>query len=351
MKASPWYAIPLRPFSWIYGLAIALRNWCYDVHVFRIQKMTVPVISIGNLTAGGTGKTPIVEYVIDYLQRSGKHPAVISRGYKRTTSGTFVVSDGTTCYGRVEETGDEPMQIARKYPGVVVVVDERRSRGAAEALRRKNVDLILLDDGFKHRALARDLDVVVLDGSDPIMHQPMIPAGTRREPFSALHRAGVVIVTREPVTDELKSFVQKHTAASIISVTFKPKSLTDRRKMLGIPKSALNGQKCIAFCGIGNPRSFVLTLEEFGIQPLDVVIFPDHRHYSTSDIRTIINRANSCHATLVLTTEKDAVRFDTSLLSGIPESLQLCSLTIEPDIVEGKDSFHNLLDAVMRRAA
>jgi len=274
-------------------MVIAFRNWCYDVRIFRIHKMTVPVISIGNLTVGGTGKTPIVEYIVNYLQKSGKHPAVISRGYKRTTHGTFVVSDGKTCFGRADETGDEPMQIARKYPGVVVVVDERRSRGAAEALHRKNVDVLLLDDGFQHRALGRDLDVVVLDGSDPIMDQPVIPAGRRREPCSALRRAGVVAVTRKPVSDEMRSFIKKYTDAPIVEVRFKPGALREGGKMKEVPRSVLEGQQCIAFCGIGNPQSFVLTIEQFGIQPLDVVYFPDHHHYSMSDVQTIIERVRS----------------------------------------------------------
>jgi len=343
--------MPLRPLSWCYGLGMIIRNWCYDAGVFRSNNVRVPVISVGNITAGGTGKTPIVEYIVSRLLASGKRIAVVSRGYKRITHGTFIVSDGTRCFGGPQEAGDEPMQLARKFPTATVVVDEQRSRGAEAALRLKEIDAIVLDDGFQHRALGRDLDIVVMDGSESVMGEPMIPSGLRREPFPALRRAGIVVVTRNQISERMRTFIRNYTPAPLVCMMFKPLSLTEAGSNERLRYQDLKGKRCIAFCGIGNPRSFVVTLGEAGIRPLDTLFFPDHHAYSPADIQTIVSLAKRCDAAILMTTEKDAVRLDQTLLSRIDKSLRLLALTIGAEIMEGEESFHRLLDAALRRAA
>ena len=181
------------PFSWLYGAVISLRNLFYDTGIFRIEEIDVPIISVGNLSTGGTGKTPFVEFLLRYLLGKDKIVAVLSRGYGRKTRGTVVIDQSTLAHCTAESVGDEPYQIARKFPGAIVIVDESRVRGARIAKEKYRVDAIILDDGFQHRALKRNLDIVMIDGKNPITEMAMLPAGLRREPLVALRRADLLI--------------------------------------------------------------------------------------------------------------------------------------------------------------
>ncbi len=181
----------LVPFSRVYGAIVAARNFFYDRGLFTITAVGTPVISVGNITAGGTGKTPLVEYIVRTILDSGARPAVLSRGYRRTTTGTVTVSDGVKVLADADRAGDEPAQIARKFPGCVVVVDEDRVRGARFLESAFHPDVIVLDDGFQHRALRRDLDIVVV--ADGAGGSGLLPSGDGREPESSLRRADIVV--------------------------------------------------------------------------------------------------------------------------------------------------------------
>lgn len=185
----------LLPFSWLYGLTMILRNWCFEVGVFHVEQVSVPVISVGNMTAGGTGKTPMVEYLIRFYLKAGNKVAVLSRGYQRDTNGTQIVSDGSNLEMTAEESGDEPYQIARKFPNVMVIVDEKRSRAAQIAINRFQPDVILLDDGFQHRGIERQLDIVMIDGRKALDRISLLPVGLRREPLSGLQRANLMAIS------------------------------------------------------------------------------------------------------------------------------------------------------------
>ncbi|MBM2840054.1 MAG: tetraacyldisaccharide 4'-kinase, partial [Bacteroidetes bacterium] len=186
----------LIPFSWLYGFIIYCRNKAFDWKLLDSVEVGVPVISVGNLTMGGTGKTPLVEYIVKLCLAKGRKVAVVSRGYKRESGGVVVVSDGKSLLANAAQAGDEPVQIAKKFPGAIVIVGERRVDAARMAIDEFGVNAIVLDDGFQHRFLRRDLDILVLDARKDLSRIPMIPAGERREPLASIKRANVVAFSR-----------------------------------------------------------------------------------------------------------------------------------------------------------
>ncbi|MDT8323182.1 MAG: tetraacyldisaccharide 4'-kinase, partial [Bacteroidota bacterium] len=175
--------------SSLYAIAMQLRNAAYDRGVLRAQDAGVPVISVGNITAGGTGKTPVVEALLVRLLAAGRRPAMVTRGYRRESRGLLVVSDGAGMLRDVRESGDEPYQVAAKFPRVPVIADEKRIRGCRHAVQRFDAEILLLDDGFQHRAVARDCDIVVVDAQIGLDGLRMLPSGRLREPLRNLARA------------------------------------------------------------------------------------------------------------------------------------------------------------------
>ncbi|MBI4548355.1 MAG: tetraacyldisaccharide 4'-kinase [Ignavibacteriae bacterium] len=337
----------LLPFSWMYGAIILIRNWCYDRNIFQIERVGVPVIAVGNLTTGGTGKTPFVEYLLKFLLDSKKKVAILSRGYKRSTRGTIVVSNGKTLAGTAETVGDEPYQIARKFPTAIVIVDERRSRAAKIAVEHHKAEIILLDDGFQHRSLGRDIDIVMIDGRTPLRSIPLLPAGLRREPLAALRRADLIVLSW--MTDSnAQSRTDKHYASlPSMSVRFMPKRLYQISTGTLIPLSEVYGKTCIGFCGIGNPQSFRKTLEEIGLTIKEFLIFPDHYTYVHTDLKNIMMRRENSHAQMIVTTEKDAVRLLSTPQLALGGSEVFHYVEIETEVVEGENRLYELLRTVL----
>jgi len=185
----------LLPLSWLYGLVVRLRNRLFDSRVLKSAAADVPVISVGNLTAGGTGKTPLVEYIAGHFLTQGRKVGIVSRGYGRASRGVVVVSDGSSLRADARAGGDEPVQMARKYPAAAVVVGEKRVEAARCAIEL-GAEVLLLDDAFQHRYLRRDVDILVLDSRKDIREEPLLPSGLRREPLSSLRRADLVVMSR-----------------------------------------------------------------------------------------------------------------------------------------------------------
>ena len=335
------WQVLLLPFSWLYGLGIILRNWCYDAGVFKITKVNVPVISVGNLTLGGTGKTPMVEYLIRYFQSRNKSVAVLSRGYKRSSEGTVIITSRQKERGSAELLGDEPYQIARKFPNITVIVDEQRPRGAKIA-EQEHSDVILLDDGFQHRALHRDVDIVMMGNGERISSTPMLPAGMRREPLSSLRRASVLVFNGK--TSTLKNnFYNKPQ----ISISYHPVAC---RRFDGHSQSLeqLKGKTCVAFCGIASPESFKTMLLQQGVNVLDWNIFPDHHRYSQDDLDDAMKMFREQKVDYILTTEKDTARLRNTPLKFPREMFYY--LEIQVKIEEGEEMFHSLLQQTMARS-
>jgi tetraacyldisaccharide 4'-kinase len=261
------------------------------------------------------------------------------------------VSDGTRFYGTAAEAGDEPFQLARNAPRATVVVDERRVRGARAAIDRSRPDVVVLDDAFQHRAIARDLDILVLDATVPLPTMSLLPAGLRREPFGAMRRAGLIAFSRALPSADLRAIVASVTTAPTVSVRFVPTGLGNLGTPGISPVASLKGKRSLAFCGIGNPEAFRVTLQQAGAVVLELLTFTDHHRYSAADLGRIVAAARRTGAELIVTTEKDSVRLLGEVQTSIPPDLTLAFVRIGVEFLEGKDAFHRLLDATMRRVA
>jgi tetraacyldisaccharide 4'-kinase len=296
----------LRLTSYPYALVLRLRALGYRFGLLRSYRLPCPVISVGNITLGGTGKTPMVLWIARYLMSRGKRVAVLSRGYGGSARGELrVVSDGKTVLLTPEEAGDEPCLLAGKLPGLMVVIGADRYRAGLRALEELKPDLVLLDDGFQHLRLQRDLNILLLDAGRPFAGGWTLPAGFLREPVSAAGRADLVVYTRcpegKPAPDlfpEKPSCWTKHRFSGIVplaggeSVSFE--GARERRVM--------------AFSGIADPESFFSGLEAVGVRPVTTLSFPDHTPYGEDEIAAIMKLRIASRTTLMLTTQKDAVK-------------------------------------------
>ena len=297
----------LIPPSWLYRCALALRNRHYD-RPSAVRAVSVPVVSVGNVTVGGTGKTPIVSWIAEQLQSMGRKPAIVSRGYGGAAGrGPVFVSRGGGPLCDAAKAGDEPVQLAAGLPGVRVVVGSDRWAGAAAAAA-DGADVVILDDGFQHRRLARDLDIVLLDASNPFDNGRVIPAGRLREPLDALGRADVVMITRASpggVYPRIESEIRRHAPqVPVLRADHRTRGFVDAG---GVERAA--PRRAVVFCGIGNPERFQQDIRELGIDIMDFRAFRDHHVYSATEIDELQSSARSREAVLV-TTEKDLARIE-----------------------------------------
>lgn len=336
----------LAPLSWLYGAAVAVRNACYDRGILGSTPVGTPVISVGNIAAGGTGKTPVVEAVVGVLLGAGLKPAVLSRGYRRTTRGTLAVSDGTTLLADADASGDEPAQIARKFRGCAVAVDEDRVRGAKFLEARYRPDAIVLDDGFQHRSLARDLDIVVLSGRTPAL----LPAGNGREPERSLRRAGLIVLNGDGTVLPRAAAATPHVRMRYDVTRFVRRAVASGDGTeIDATEVARGG--FVAFCGIGNPGAFRSTLAGRGLAPAAFIAFPDHRRYDAADLGAIASAARRAGAAYVLTTEKDAARLTGPAVPAAPFAESLVVVGVRAAIAGGPPSFEAMVLGTARRRA
>lgn len=297
--------------SYIYGAGVALRNRAYDKNIFDVHDVGVPVISVGNITVGGTGKTPAIEMLLGFFLATRLKISVVTRGYRRRTKGLFTVSDGMGHISDADEGGDEPVQIARKFPHTVVIADEKRIRGCRYAIEKFKSDVIILDDGFQHRACKRDFDIVVIDSTQPVSEQRVLPAGKLREPMKNLKRAGVILLTKcEPgdgsgyVTHQIRT----HATAPIFKTMYVPHVLRSFQTSAAVDPQLMKGKSVFAFCGIGSPASFDRTVAALGATIAGSLAFKDHHPFNASDISDILDLYKKSNADFLLTTEKDTMR-------------------------------------------
>jgi tetraacyldisaccharide 4'-kinase len=306
------------------------------------------VVSVGNLTVGGTGKTPVVIWLVEALQRRGHRVAVLSRGYKRQNGSSFaLVSDGTTVLAGPAEAGDEPHLIAKRCPGAVVAVGADRYRLGRWVLERfPQVDDFVLDDGFQHLALYRDVNLLLVDASAPEDLAALLPAGRLREPLAAAKRATAVLLTRADQSrdgDRLKGWAPIQAATGReerpILVRFRPSGFVNLLSGLAHDAHWGHGQSALLFSGIGNSASFRMTVQQAGVAVLDEMIFPDHHPYRTRDLDQIKALAKRCGAQLILTTEKDAGKTAPLLTPGD----QVLALRVDTEILEGQERLERIL--------
>ena len=341
----------LVPIAWVYGAVVRFRNYCYDHQLLRVWHVEVPVISVGNLTVGGTGKTPVVEYIVRYLAQKGERIAVLTRGYGRLTHGPLYIDRHRPRNLTFRETGDEAMQIALKFPEVDVLIDENRARAAKHAVHHDRASVLIMDDGFQHRKLKRDVDIVLFDTSLQRNALRMLPAGMLREPLGGTRRANVVGLTRCDSASANVPELKLGPGASTVRIAFRASSIARLGDWNAADPALLAGKLALAFCGIGNPVSFRQTLESIGIKVANVLDFGDHHPYGDSDFERIRGAFVRCGADVVVTTEKDAVRLRPHDSESQWNSLPLYFVSIEACLVEGEEQFQIELDKILKAGA
>jgi len=337
--------LALTPLSVVYGLGVRMRNALYRRGILRTLEVDAPVISVGNLTVGGTGKTPLVEWIAGQLAQSGLRVAVLTRGYGRNSSGRVVVSDGSMIRSNVDESGDEPFLLAQNLNGrAAVISDANRVAAASWAIDNLKTEVFILDDAFQHQSIRRDLNILTIDATNPWGNRSLLPKGRLREPITELSRADCVMITRandSDQIDELRSEIESRRPGLptfISSIEF-----AGLQKLDGTNSSpeinAFSAKPVAAFCGIGNPESFFSLLRGAGCQLKDTSAFRDHHKYTQADIDRLVNHAAHNGAEAILTTAKDAVK------------LKLLSFTLPCYVVniamniEGEERF---LDHIIR---
>jgi tetraacyldisaccharide 4'-kinase len=290
--------------SFPYELLLRLRARAYASGLLASHSLGRPVISVGNLTVGGTGKTPAVAMLAKYFIARGKRVAVLSRGYGGSIRGEAVVSDGETLFLTAAEAGDEPFLLASSIPGLMAVVGANRFRAGILALERLAPDIFILDDGFQHLRLTRTLDILLLDSRRPFGNGRTLPAGLLREPRPAAERADIIIYTRCSGEEEPDYFPAKPSCRAfhhLVGVT--PLKGGEVR-----PFDTLKGLRGVAFAGIADPAAFFRDLEEEGLLLAATIPFPDHCSYREAEVREIMLAAHQYGADYLVTTEKDGVK-------------------------------------------
>lgn len=303
--------MPLRLVSAAYEQVVRLRNRGYDAGWLKVQRLERPVISVGNLTLGGAGKTPTVIALGKMLQGAGYSVSVLLRGYKgRHRGGPLPVSDGRRIRSDSGLAGDEALVIARNLPGALVTVGKDRAGAGRWIESREAVDLHLLDDGFQHRQLHRCLNLVLVDVTNPFGGRRMVPSGQLREPLESLRRADAVVLTRtrtgedyDPLTRELRRFKLR---MPCFHSTQRLESVSDRTDGGERAEAPLAGCRALAFAGLGNPEQFFDSLRRQGVEVVQALPFRDHHRYSTRELSVIAERCRQLRVDTAITTEKDA---------------------------------------------
>jgi tetraacyldisaccharide 4'-kinase len=310
---------PLSPLGWVYGFAANARSNFYDRHIFESFPLGALTVSIGNLTTGGTGKTPLVAYVSSLLADRGERVCVLSRGYgRRNSSERILVSDGMNVLTDARTGGDEPVELANKLLGkAAVVADGDRVAAAKWAREHLSSTAFVLDDAFQHRRALRDLDIVCIDSTNPFGNGKVLPAGILRENLSSLSRADAVVITRCDLvrsTVEIEETVRQYApelpifhSSNKISQLSQFNDITGRETETKT-ENEVRHSPAFAFCGLGNPSNFFRQLEKEGFKLTGRKIFADHHFYSDKDLAEIETRARSVGAECLITTVKDAVR-------------------------------------------
>jgi tetraacyldisaccharide 4'-kinase len=302
----------LWPFSFLYGLILRLRALCYRVRILKARRLAQPVISVGNLTVGGTGKTPLVLWLAQRLQTDGKRVGILSRGYRgRTRRGSG------DAHGSPQPSSDEVRMLAARSHAVLGVGANRYR--TALSLERERIELFLLDDGFQHLRLARDLDVVLVDATNPFGGGWMLPAGPLRESLSALSRAGAIVITRSERAPAVETLVRRHTNAPIFYAQTSLAAVLERgQPSPGTREVDPKQHRYLLFCGIGNPQAFRDDAGRWGIKVLGSTFFRDHHRYTQPEASQLERLAAAMGATALLCTEKDIFNLESVRLDSLP---------------------------------
>lgn len=335
-KTGRLLSLGVQPLSWAYGGCGLARRKLYASRVLPARRLPCKVISVGNLTVGGAGKTPAVISIAETLARRGVRTAVISRGYRgKYTARSAIVSDGQNVLMGPDEAGDEPYMMARALSSVPVIVGKDRFNAGLLAWEEFGVQAVILDDAYQQLGLVKDLNILLINWRHSPAELHLLPLGGLREPLSQISRADIVLYTMchghmgrmplLPFLENIPTFMSRHLPAGLRRI--------DDQRLLPVADAA--GKKTLAFCGIARPRSFLDTLHEAGVQVLDLVAYPDHYRFTSEDLAELSIRARGLGAEMIITTEKDAVKID-GYASGEPPFL---ALRIEFTVLEHREEW------------
>jgi tetraacyldisaccharide 4'-kinase len=359
VKLLLWF---LKRLSHLYRSVVQLRLFLYNKGIFRHHTLGCQVISVGNLTVGGTGKTPVVEIFARELEKAGRQVAILSRGYKKKEPTFFekmidavlfkeflrpprVVSDGKKLLLDSAMSGDEPYMLASNLPEVAVLVDKNRVKSGRYAINKLGCDTLILDDGFQYLSLKHRIQIVLVDSTNPFGNENVLPRGILREPIKNIKRADVIFITKSDGSGsvELKKRIGSlNSKAEIIECKHSARHLhnihTSERKEL----SYLKGLNAIVVSGIAAPRGFENELERRGVKIVEKRRFADHHRYTQQEIIDIINAGERLNADAIITTEKDAVRFPRLDRRDIP----VFFLRVDIEILSGAENFRDCISRI-----
>jgi len=329
--------------SFFYLFIVYFRNWLYDYKILKEARLACPVISVGNITVGGTGKTPCVILLARMLQEKGFKPAVISRGYGgRKTGPANVVSDGHNILLDSEIAGDEPVLLAHRLKGVPVITGAKRTITGKTAIEKFGADVLLCDDAMQHRQIFRDVNLVLLDSKAIKGNHHVLPRGKLREPIKGIRRASAVLFTRADETtktDETLIRLIHREKIPVFKSIHRIEDMLSGDEKTQKPASALEGKTVYAFCGIANPDSFKKTLLNAKIHLIALDVFQDHHPYREQELAKIRSNFVQSGADYLMTTEKDAMR-----LQKYPDFLkELFMLRIKMEIQPSSQGFENFI--------
>jgi len=327
---------PLKLLSWVYALVILLRVWLYQKGWLAQKRVPCHVVSIGNITTGGTGKTPMTLYLAEEWQKRGCKVGIVSRGYRRKNKTPLVlVTDGTEICATPDDVGDEPYLMAERLSGIPIVVCADRFEGCQTLIRRFAVDVILLDDAFQHLKIHRDQNILIIDATKPFGNGSLLPRGPLREPLSAIKRSDCVIFSRVEKETEMDIMMQRVAPyqSQILQSCFESIGIIDLKTDEIFAPEVLRGKPVLPFCGIGNPDAFLAQLKDLGAQLASAHIFEDHHDYKKSDLEKIQNTKDKKNDTWIVTTEKDAVKIKPLMT----ETTKMYALRIGPVFKKGSE--------------
>ena len=349
----------LKALSFVFSAVVSFRYLLYKTGVLRRHPLGIQVISIGNVTAGGTGKTPVTEMFARALSAEGRKVAILSRGYRRKEAPWWqrmftqvidpplVVSDGKRVLLDSAVGGDEPYMLASNLPGVAVVVDRDRVKAGRYATKRLGCDTLILDDGFQYQRLKHSIEVVLVDATNPFGNGHMLPRGVLREPARHIKRADVVFLTKcRGDTSEVEAEIRKYNKkARIVRCAHAPRSLKDVWSREEFPLEWLKGKTLCTLSGIASPKGFENSLRHMGAKVVWCERYADHHRYDSSEILYALNRTADMGAEALVTTEKDAVRFPRLETSPV----KCLYLRIAIEILSGRESFDQIINRICFR--
>jgi tetraacyldisaccharide 4'-kinase len=320
---------------------VRARNGLYSAGAFKSHKVNAAVICVGNLTVGGTGKTPLVVWLAKYLQSRGLRVAILTRGYKATDQKSKIKN---------QTYNDEPAELAAACSGIPIVVNADRVAGAKQAIRGSDAQVLILDDGFQHRRLARDIDIVAVDATMPFGFDKLLPAGLLREPVTGLRRAGAVVMTRcDQVGQErlaqIEGRVRQMNPEIVVSMSVHKPVGAVTREGTQIGLEELRGKKVYAFCGLGNPEAFFETIRRTGCVLVASESFDDHHNYAGDCLSQICWHAGQHRADYILTTQKDWTKI--VRLTASQKAPPLVCLAVELTFIAGAELLTALIDRVV----